>query len=194
MSEASPTIFVHPNALIDEGAKIGSGTRVWAFAHIVKGAVVGENCNICDHTFIEGEVRLGDRVTVKCGVFLWDGVEVEDDVFIGPAAVFVNDLRPRSKNVDRKYAATLLKKGCSVGANATLLPGLTIGRFAMVGAAAVVTREVPDFALVVGNPARFRRWVCRCGENLNFIESEAACICSRQYQLKNKSKVEEVGS
>ena len=194
MNETGSSIFVHPHALIDEGAKVGSGTRVWAFAHIVKGAVIGENCNICDHTFIEGDVRLGDRVTVKCGVFLWDGVEIEDDVFIGPAAAFVNDLRPRSKNANPKYAATLLKKGCSVGANATLLAGITIGRFAMVGAAAVVTREVPDFALVVGNPARIRRWLCRCGENLYFIKSEAVCICSRQYQLKNKSKVEEVGS
>jgi UDP-2-acetamido-3-amino-2,3-dideoxy-glucuronate N-acetyltransferase len=194
MKAIDPAVFVHPRALVDEGAKIGAGTRVWAFAHVVKGAVVGENCNICDHTFIEGKVCLGNRVTLKCGVFLWDGVEAEDDVFIGPAAAFVNDLRPRSKNVNWKCAATLLKEGCSIGANATVLGGLTIGRFAMVSAGAVVTRDVSDFALVVGNPARFRRWLCKCGENLCFVKTSADCICGRRYHLKNKTKVEETNS
>src|ERR1700722_276299 len=192
MKAIDPAVFVHPRALVDEGAKIGSGTRVWAFAHIVKGAVVGENCNICDHTFIEGKVCLGDRVTLKCGVFLWDGVEAEDDVFIGPAAAFVNDLRPRSKNVNWKCTATLLKEGCSIGANATVLAGVTIGRFAMVSAGAVVTRDVSDFALVVGNPARFRRWLCQCGENLCFVKTSAVCFCGRRYHLKNKTKVEAI--
>src|SRR5579864_6957795 len=114
IAKVNNTVFVHPSGLIDEGAKVGAGTRVWAFAHVVKGAVVGEDCNICDHTFIEGKVRLGDRVTLKCGVFLWDGVVAEDDVFIGPAAVFVNDLRPRSKNADWKCVATVLREGCSI--------------------------------------------------------------------------------
>jgi UDP-2-acetamido-3-amino-2,3-dideoxy-glucuronate N-acetyltransferase len=194
MKKFDPSIFVHPHALVDEGAKIGSRTRVWAFAHIVKGAVVGEDCNICDHTFIEGKVRLGDRVTIKCGVFLWDGLEAEDDVSIGPAAVFVNDLRPRSRNINWKCVPTLLKEGCSIGANATVLAGLKIGRFAMVGAGAIVTREVSDFALVVGNPARFRCWLCRCGENLTFMKNSAVCVCRRRYRLKNKTKVEEVSS
>ena len=194
MNKIDATVFVHAHALIDEGAKIGSRTRVWAFAHVVKGAVVGENCDICDHTFVEGKVRLGNRVTLKCGVFLWDGIEVEDDVFIGPAAVFVNDLRPRSRNVHSEYTATLLREGCSIGANATVLAGLTIGRFAMVGAGAVVTRDVADFALVVGNPARFRRWLCRCGQDLTFRKSSAVCNCGRRYLLRNKSKVEEANS
>ena len=194
MNKIDAPVFVHPDALVDEGANVGSGTRVWAFAHILKGAVVGEDCNICDHSFIEGKVRLGNRVTLKCGVFLWDGVVAEDDVFIGPAAVFVNDLRPRSRNIHWKCTATLLREGCSIGANATILGGLAIGRFAMVSAGAVVTRDVADFALVVGNPARFRRWLCRCGENLTFRNSSAVCNCGRRYHLRNKSKMEEVNS
>ena len=187
-------VFIHPHALVDQDAKIGSRTRVWAFAHVLKGAVVGEDCNICDHTFIEGKVRLGDRVTLKSGVFLWDGVIAEEDVFIGPAAVFVNDLRPRSRNTQWKCLQTLLKQGCSIGANATVLAGLQIGRFAMVGAGAVVTRDVTDFALVVGNPARFRSWVCQCGRNLTFRRSSAVCACGRRYRLRGKTKVEAVAS
>lgn len=185
-------VFVHPHALVEDGAKVGGGTRVWAFAHIVKGAVVGEDCNICDHTFIEGKVQVGDRVTLKCGVFLWDHLVAEDDVFIGPAAAFVNDMRPRSRQYPPEVAGTLLRQGCSIGANATVLGGLTIGRFAMVGAGAVVTRDVADFALVAGNPARFRRWICQCSRNLSFQNGAAVCDCGRRFALKGKSKVEEV--
>ena len=194
MNKSDAPAFIHSHALIDEGAKIGSGTRVWAFAHVLKGAVLGEDCNICDHTFVEGKVRLGNRVTLKSGVFLWDGVVAEDNVFIGPAAVFVNDLRPRSRNTNFKCVKTLLREGCSIGANATVLAGIEIGRFSMVGAGAVVTRNVPDFALVVGNPARFRRWLCRCGQNLTFRKSSSSCECGRTYRLKGKNKVEEVTS
>lgn len=178
--------FLHPQGLVDDGASVGARTRVWAFAHVAKGAAVGEDCNICDHAFIEGKVRLGNRVTVKSGVFLWDGVQAEDDVFIGPAATFVNDIRPRSKNAQAKFLPTILKCGSSIGANATVLAGLTIGRFAMIAAGAVVTNDVPDFALVVGNPARFRRWLCKCGENLTFRRSSAACGCGERYRLHNK--------
>lgn len=175
--------FAHANALIDEGVSVGKGSRVWAFAHLATGAIVGEDCNICDHTFLEGGVRLGNRVTVKCGVYLWNGVVVEDDVFIGPAAVFTNDDRPRS----RKYLAadlkTRLREGCSIGANSTTLPNLTIGRWAMVGAGAVVTHDVPDHALVVGNPARWREWVCRCGEKLTPAAGGLLnCQCGRSYE------------
>lgn len=185
-------VFIHPHALVDPDVRIGGGTRVWAFAHVVKGAVVGEDCNICDHTFVEGKVRLGNRVTLKSGVYLWDGVVAEDGVFIGPAAVFVNDLRPRSRSAQWKCVGTLLREGCSIGANATILAGLEIGRFAMVGAGSVVTHDVPDFALVVGNPARFHRWLCRCGQNLVFRKNSAACECGRRYRQKAKTKVEEV--
>ena len=145
--------LTHPLAAIEKGAVIGKGTRVWAFAHICKGAVIGKDCNLCDHTFIEGDARIGDRVTVKCGVYLWDGLVVEDDVFIGPAAVFTNDPRPRSRQYLHEFPRTVLKEGCSIGANATVLPGLTVGKWAMIAAGAVVTHNVPDYTLVVGNPA-----------------------------------------
>jgi len=181
-----PDAFLHPRSLVDEGACIGGGTRVWAFCHVAAGAVVGRDCNLCDHTFIEGAVRIGDRVTVKSGVYLWDGVQIEDDVFIGPAAVFVNDPRPRSRQRPQRYPVTRLQQGCSIGANATLLAGLTVGRWALVGAGSVVTRDVPAFALVAGNPARFRNWVCRCGLSLRQTEGESyACECGRKYRYQN---------
>jgi UDP-2-acetamido-3-amino-2,3-dideoxy-glucuronate N-acetyltransferase len=152
------SFFQHPQALV-ESQRIGEGTRVWAFAHILPGAVVGAGCNICDHVFIENDVVVGDRVTVKCGVQLWDGVRVEDDVFIGPNATFTNDRFPRSRQRPEKYPETWIRKGASIGANATILPGLTIGQHAMVGAGAVVTRSVPPYSVVVGNPARIERYV-----------------------------------
>lgn len=144
--------YQHPQALVDDGARIGDGTRVWAFAHVLPGAVVGADCNICDHVFIENNVVIGDRVTIKCGVQLWDGLRVEDDVFIGPNATFTNDPFPRSKQYPAEYPETRLCRGASIGANATILPGLTIGHDAMIGAGAVVTRSVPANAIVVGNP------------------------------------------
>jgi len=145
--------FIHPQALC-ESRSVGAGTRIWAFAHVLPGAVVGRDCNICDHVFIENDVVLGDRVTVKCGVQLWDGLRVGDDVFIGPNATFTNDKFPRSKAYQQAVPRTVLENGVSVGANATVLPGLTLGARAMVGAGAVVTRSVPPGAVVVGNPAR----------------------------------------
>jgi len=184
--------FTHPNALVDDGAMIGERTRIWAFAHVVSGAVVGEDCNICDHTFIEGGVRVGHRVTLKCGVFLWDGLTIEDDVFIGPSVVFTNDARPRSKQFLKAPLKTILKEGCSLGANSTLLPNLTIGRWAMVGAGSVVTHSVPDYALVVGSPARFRAWICRCGEKLSPTSGRLLnCACGRSYEQIGENAVKE---
>jgi acetyltransferase-like isoleucine patch superfamily enzyme/CheY-like chemotaxis protein len=184
--------FAHPEALIDEGVSIGQGTRVWAFAHILGGAILGEDCNICDHTFIEGGVRIGNRVTVKCGVFLWDGLTIEDDVFIGPSAVFTNDTQPRSKRHLKTYLQTVLKKGCTLGAGSITLPGLTIGRWAMVGAGAIVTHDVPDYALVVGSPARWRAWVCRCGEKLSPTSGRLlGCACGRSYEQITENEVKE---
>lgn len=144
--------YKHPMALVDS-EKIGRGTRIWAFAHILPGASIGEDCNICDHVFIENEVVVGDRVTVKCGVQLWDGVTLEDDVFVGPNVTFTNDPFPRSRARPDQWSRTLVQRGASIGANATILPGLVIGSNAMIGAGAVVTRNVPAFAVVVGNPA-----------------------------------------
>lgn len=147
------TYFVHPQGLC-ESTTVGDGTRIWAFAHVLPKAVIGRDCNICDHVFIENDVRVGDRVTVKCGVQLWDGIELEDDVFIGPNATFTNDKYPRSKQYPAAYPRTVVKRGASIGANATILPGITIGERAMVGAGAVVTRDVAPDAQVRGSPAR----------------------------------------
>lgn len=143
----------HPQSLC-ESTQVGPGTRIWAFAHILPNASIGSDCNICDHVFIENDVVIGSRVTIKCGVQLWDGLRVEDDVFIGPNATFTNDHFPRSRHRPLEFAITRLLRGCSIGANATICAGITIGENAMVGAGAVVTKDVPPWAIVVGNPAR----------------------------------------
>jgi acetyltransferase-like isoleucine patch superfamily enzyme/dTDP-4-dehydrorhamnose 3,5-epimerase-like enzyme len=145
--------MIHPNAIVETSA-IGKDTRIWAFVHILPGAVIGADCNLCDHVFIENDVIIGDRVTIKSGVQIWDGITVEDDVFIGPNATFTNDPFPRSKQFLAHYPRTTLHQGASIGANATILPGLSIGQYAMIGAGTVVTKNVPPFAIVVGNPAR----------------------------------------
>jgi acetyltransferase-like isoleucine patch superfamily enzyme len=150
--------FIHARALC-ESASIGDGTRVWAFAHVLPGARIGSGCNICDHVFIEGSVIVGNNVTVKCGVQLWDGIHVEDDVFIGPNATFTNDRFPRSGRQPTRFAETTIRRGASIGANATILPGITIGERAMVAAGAVVTRSVPANAIVRGNPAKITGYV-----------------------------------
>lgn len=154
------SIFQHEQAIV-ETETVGEGTRVWAFAHILKGAVIGRDCNICDHTFIEGDVVVGDRVTIKSGVQLWDGVRLEDDVFIGPNATFTNDEFPRSKQYKDadSMLLTVVRAGASIGANATILPGVIIGERAMVGAGAVVTHDVPRETIVAGNPARITGYV-----------------------------------
>jgi acetyltransferase-like isoleucine patch superfamily enzyme len=152
MSE-SIDFFVHSSALC-ESRNIGRGTRIWAFVHVLPGARLGEDCNICDHVFIENDVLIGDRVTIKCGVQIWDGLIIEDDVFIGPNATFTNDRFPRSKMYPETFSSTTIRRGASIGANATILPGISIESNAMVGAGAVVTRTVPPNAIVVGNPAK----------------------------------------
>jgi UDP-2-acetamido-3-amino-2,3-dideoxy-glucuronate N-acetyltransferase len=152
------TVFVHPQGIC-ESKSVGDGTRIWAFAHVLPGARIGPECNICDGVFIENDVVVGGRVTVKCGVQLWDGVTLEDDVFVGPNATFTNDPFPRSKKPPPAFSRTVVKSGASIGANATILPGITIGSRAMVGAGAVVVRSVPANAIVVGNPARIIGYV-----------------------------------
>lgn len=178
---SSPEVFVHEMALC-ESDEVGPGTRVWAFAHVMKGARVGAGCNICGGAFVESGAVLGDRVTVKNNVLVWDGVVVEDDVFLGPASVFTNDLNPRAavKKGRDEFLPTLVRRGATIGANATVVCGLTIAEFAFVGAGAVVTRDVPSHALVVGNPARQVGWACACGERLpDGLECGA---CGRRYR------------
>lgn len=150
--------FKHAQAIV-ESDKIGDGTRIWAFAHVLPGAVIGRGCNICDHTFIENDVTLGDRVTIKCGVQVWDGITLDDDVFVGPNATFTNDPMPRSRQHLESFPRTIVRRGASIGANSTILPGITIGMNAMVGAGAVVTADVPPNAIVMGNPARITGYV-----------------------------------
>lgn len=152
------SFYKHPEALV-ESEHIGDATRIWAFAHVLPGAKIGADCNICDHVFIENDVVIGDRVTIKCGVQVWDGVRLEDDAFVGPNATFTNDKFPRSKQYPEKFKETIVRRGASVGANATILSGIVIGQNAMVGAGAVVTKDVPSNAIVVGNPARITGYV-----------------------------------
>lgn len=175
--------FRHPTALVAT-KKIGVGTRIWAFCNILKGATIGKDCNVCDHVFIENKVVVGNRVTIKCGVQLWDGLRVEDDVFVGPNATFTNDKFPRSKKHLKVYPRTLVKKGASIGANATILPGITIGENAMVGAGAVVTKDVPANAIVVGNPAIIKGYT-----NVDNFRQAKVFVGPQQVVNKTKTNV-----
>ncbi len=150
--------MIHPLSDV-HSKKIGEGTKVWQYSVILDGAVIGSNCNICAHTLIEGQVTVGDNVTIKSGVYLWDGITIESDVFIGPAVAFTNDRHPRSKKYPEEFLKTRVQRGASLGANSTILPGITIGEGAMVGAGSVVTKDVPPFSVVVGNPARVIRYI-----------------------------------
>ena len=150
--------FVHDSAIVEVGSRIGIGTRIWAFTHVLSGAIIGVDCNICDHVFIESKVSIGNRVTVKCGVQIWEGITLEDDVFVGPNATFTNDIYPRSKK-PFQLLTTIVGQRASIGANATILCGISIGSGAMIGAGSVVLEDVPPYAVVVGNPARIIRYI-----------------------------------
>jgi acetyltransferase-like isoleucine patch superfamily enzyme len=168
--------YIHPKALV-ETRKIGTGTRVWAFAHVMKGAVIGRDCNVGDHSFVEEGVIIGDRVTVKNGVSVWQGVTLENDVFVGPNAAFTNDLLPISRSGMNKLTRTRVCKGSAIGANATIVCGITIGEHVLIGAGSVVTRDIPAHTLVYGNPARVRAFLCDCREKIKFIKGRARCKC-----------------
>ncbi len=175
--------YAHPNALV-ETDNIGSGTRVWAFAHVMNGARIGSDCNLGDHAFVESGAAIGDHVTVKNGVSIWAGVTAEDNVFIGPNVVFTNDRTPRAavKKTPDQFLPTHIREGASLGANVTVVCGITIGRYAFAGAGAVLTRDVPDYAMVIGNPARFVGFVCECGEKLR---PDLTCRCGLRYAREN---------
>lgn len=172
------SVQVHPQGLC-ESDTVGEGTRVWAFAHVMKGAVLGRDCNVCDGAFIESGAVLGHRVTVKNAVLVWAGVTVEDDVFLGPAVVFTNDLRPRSRSHDFTPVPTVVRRGASLGASVTVVCGIVVGAHAFAAAGSVITRDVPDHAFVAGVPAVVRGWVCRCGSQL---EEDLRCDCGLTYE------------
>jgi len=179
----SHEVYVHPNGMC-ESDQVGAGTRIWAFAHVMKGAIVGENTNIGECSFVESGAIIGSNCTIKNHVAVWHKVTCEDYVFLGPSAVLTNDLTPRcefKKNPDEDYLPTLLKRGCTVGANAVIICGCTLGQYAMVGAGAVVTRDVPDFGLVLGNPATLRGYACKCGSPLWNGDLECSA-CGRVYK------------
>ena len=173
------TVSVHPRGLC-ESSDVGVGTRVWAFAHILAGARVGRDCNVCDGAYIEGGAVVGDRVTVKNQVMIFAGVTVEDDVFLGPGVTFTNDLNPRAhiKRSGDDLLPTVVRAGATLGARVTVVCGTVIGRHAFVGAGAVVIRDVPDHAFVVGNPGRAVGWACLCGRRLS---EDLSCPCGRSF-------------
>lgn len=174
------TYFKHPNALV-ESYNIGEGTRIWAFAHVLPKAVIGRNCNINDHTFIENDVIIGNNVTVKSGVYIWDGVYLGDNVFVGPNVTFTNDLRPRSKQYPEAFEKTIVEEGASIGANSTIIAGNKIGKYAMIGAGSVVTKNIPNYTIWYGNPAKMKGYICECGEELN--STYTCCRCKKNYKV-----------
>ena len=182
------TYYVHPSSIIDENCEIGEGTKIWHFSHVMSGAVIGNNCNLGQNVVVSPKVVLGNNVRVQNNVSIYEGVICEDDVFLGPSMVLTNVINPRSA-VSRKdqYKKTLIKKGASIGANATIVCGNTIGEFAFIGAGAVVTKDVPAFALIVGNPGRQKGWMSEYGHKLQFnSENIAVCPESKQeYLLEN---------
>jgi UDP-2-acetamido-3-amino-2,3-dideoxy-glucuronate N-acetyltransferase len=171
--------FAHPTAVIDAPCRIGAGTRIWHFSHVMRDSEIGEGCNIGQNVVISPGCRVGHRVKIQNNVSVYTGVTIEDDVFLGPSMVFTNVINPRAY-IERKseYRPTLVGRGCSIGANATVVCGVRLGRYAFVGAGAVVTRDVPDHGLVVGNPARLTGWVCWCGERLPGGASAERCACA----------------
>jgi len=184
MEENNKNIFIHSTSQVDSIA-IGEGTKIWQFSVILKGSCIGKNCNINFSCFIEQGVILGDNVTVKSGIYLWEGIECEDDVFLGPNVVFTNDIYPRSKNY-KEPVKTLIKQGASIGANSTILAGVKVGKYAMTGIASVVTRDIPDYALYYGNPAKFKCWIDEYGNKLEEISQDefVSCTSDKKYILK----------
>jgi len=180
--------FAHETAIIDENVNIGEGTKIWCFSHILKNTTIGKNCNFGQNCVVGANVKIGNNVKAQNNISIYEGVEVEDDVFLGPSMVFTNVINPRSF-IERKteFKKTLMKKGCSIGANATIVCGVTVGRYAFVGAGSVVTKDVPDFALAYGSPAKVHGWVSISGEKLEFNDQGIAKdpTDSTSYQLKD---------
>lgn len=186
--------FVHPSSYVDEGCTVGEGTKIWHFSHIMKDCTIGPKCNIGQNVVISPGVVLGEGVKIQNNVSVYTGVICEDGVFLGPSCVFTNVINPRAF-IERKdeYRKTTVKKGASIGANATIVCGHDIGKYAFVGAGSVVTKNVPDYAMVYGNPARVRGYVCQCGAKLHFENSTARCAaCGKQYAMADNQVVKEI--
>lgn len=183
--------FIHESSYADKGAKIGRGTKIWHFSHIMSGAVIGENCSIGQSCTIENRAVLGNRVKVQNNISVYGMVEIGDDVFLGPSMVFTNDINPRAPFPKKgNWMPTKVMQGASIGANATILCGITIGKWALVGAGAVVTKNIPDYAIVMGNPARVSGYVCKCGKKMegvdgNHAQSEYHCECGKKYSIND---------
>ena len=180
--------FVHPSAFVDDGAHIGPGTKIWHFCHVMPGAVIGERCSLGQNVVVMPGTRIGNNVKIQNNVSIYEGVELEDDVFCGPSCVFTNVLNPRS-HVSRKheYQKTLVRRGATIGANATVVCGVTLDEYAFVGAGAVITADVPSFALMVGVPARRVGWMCQCGERLRPTGGKTACaVCGAAYEERGE--------
>lgn len=191
-----PDYFVHESSYVDEPCQIGAGTKIWHFSHIMKNSTVGRNCNIGQNVVVSPGCRIGNNVKIQNNVSVYTGVTLEDDVFCGPSMVFTNVINPRS-HVERKdeYRNTLVRQGATIGANATIVCGITLGRFAFVGAGAVVTRDIPDYAIVYGSPAKIRGWACSCGLKLDFDTStsgqaQTGCSCGLRYKKDGLAVVE----
>ena len=180
--------FVHESSYVDDDVEIGEGTKVWHFCHLQKGARIGKHCSLGQNVNISNNVVIGDGCKLQNNVSLYEGMELENDVFCGPSCVFTNDFTPRAKYPKGRsnYVHTLIKEGATIGANATILCGHTIGRWALIGSGAVVTKDVPDYALMLGVPAVQKGWACECGAILHFSEHTATCICGRTYVLNNE--------
>ena len=186
--------FVHESSYIDDGCQIGEDTKIWHFSHVMGGCIIGKRCNIGQNVVISPGVILGEGVKIQNNVSVYTGVVCEDGVFLGPSCVFTNVINPRAF-IERKheYRKTVVKKGASIGANATIVCGHDIGRYAFVGAGAVVTQNVPDYALVYGSPARIHGYVCQCGEKLHFEHAKAVCpVCGVKYEMNEKNEVKEI--
>jgi UDP-2-acetamido-3-amino-2,3-dideoxy-glucuronate N-acetyltransferase len=166
--------MIHPTAEV-QSKNIGEGTKIWQYCIVLKGAIIGENCNLNYNVFVENDVIIGNNVTIKSGVQLWDGIRIEDDVFISPNVTFTNDFTPRSKQYPQKFLQTNIKKGASIGANSTVIGGITIGKYAMIGAGSVVTKNIPDYTLWYGSPAIHKANVCKCGQKLNDLLICTSC-------------------
>jgi len=182
-----PDYFVHPSSVVDQPCSIGSGTKIWHFCHVMEDVRIGTNCSLGQNVFVAQGVIIGSNVKIQNNVSIYNGVELEDNVFCGPSCVFTNVKNPRSEIVRRhEYLRTLVRRGVSIGANATLMCGITIGQYAFIGAGAVVLKDVPDFALIVGNPGHSIGWMCVCGHRLRSNEEENRLACSQCEQTYSR--------